>query len=204
MSRVQSEAKAERHRHCAQNTVPTLTFEWSNTKVGTGMPRHLGTQLLKSPYIIMTKILNIYLTFLHKSGMRRFVTISYNSQEPCEDSLSFTNYSSFYKHIHGLWRLNSLPKKKFKSFSRAKVKFQKVKNKVFLKSHSKWLKIIFEFFSVSIVNWYILPRHINCITILSFILIQRFPTLCIWQVYIYTCINIYIYNYYCICVYDVC
>lgn len=32
LSRARSEAEDERHRHCAQNTVRTLTFEWSDTK----------------------------------------------------------------------------------------------------------------------------------------------------------------------------
>lgn len=70
MSQAQSEAKVERHRRCAQNTVRTLTFEWGNTKVGTEMPRHLATQLVKPSYIIMIKILNIYLTFLHRSAWK--------------------------------------------------------------------------------------------------------------------------------------
>jgi len=70
MSQAQSEAKVERHRRCAQNTVQTLTFEWGNTKVGTEMPRHLATQLVKPSYIIMIKILNIYLTFLHRSAWK--------------------------------------------------------------------------------------------------------------------------------------
>lgn len=66
------------------------------------MARHLGTQLVKSSYIITLKILNIYLTFLHRSGMRFRATIACDSQEPSEDSWSFTNCSSFYKHIYGL------------------------------------------------------------------------------------------------------
>lgn len=95
--KAQTEQSAEWSRRweaqalCPEHS-PNLNIWMERHKREAGLPRHLETQLVKSPYIIMTKILNIYLTFLPKSGMRKFIAIiSYNSQEPCEDSLSFTN-----------------------------------------------------------------------------------------------------------------